>query len=79
MPSGWSFRSSSPCAPPEGIHHLAGNVFEWTLDPFAPYDTLRNRPEEAAQIPRRGVFPETQARTIGFRCTVPAPRANESA
>ncbi len=38
---------------PEGIKDMAGNVFEWTLDPFAPYD--KRDSEEAANTPLRVV------------------------
>ncbi|HPU97148.1 MAG TPA: bifunctional serine/threonine-protein kinase/formylglycine-generating enzyme family protein [Candidatus Hydrogenedentes bacterium] len=40
---------------PEGIVDLAGNVYEWTLDPFVPYELARRNPEAAAKYPQRSV------------------------
>ncbi|MBI2423370.1 MAG: SUMF1/EgtB/PvdO family nonheme iron enzyme [Candidatus Hydrogenedentes bacterium] len=40
---------------PEGIHDLAGNVMEWTADPFASYTDLRRHPERLQQAPRKVV------------------------
>jgi formylglycine-generating enzyme required for sulfatase activity/tRNA A-37 threonylcarbamoyl transferase component Bud32 len=77
---------------PAGIHDLAGNVMEWTVDAFVPYQTQRADPDVAAQAPRRavrgggwnspaeelsctarrGLFPEAQLPTVGFRCVLPA-------
>lgn len=37
---------------PDGIQDLAGNVYEWTLDAFAPYRQRHQNPEES---PRRVV------------------------
>jgi len=39
---------------PDGIYDLAGNVYEWTLDPYVPYTTLR-RAEGPINAPRRSV------------------------
>ncbi len=39
---------------PDGIYDLAGNVFEWTLDPFVPYTTLRHA-TDPINAPRRTV------------------------
>jgi len=77
---------------PDGVYDLAGNVMEWTLDPFVPYAMLRNNPDQASAAPRRtvrggsfssppeelqsyyrkGLFPESQLITTGFRCVAPA-------
>ena len=40
---------------PEGIFDLAGNVMEWTVDPYSPYGALRSgrREEALAKEPRR--------------------------
>jgi len=40
---------------PEGIVDLAGNVYEWTLDPFVPYDMALRDPAAAARCPLRSV------------------------
>jgi len=40
---------------PEGVYDLAGNVFEWTLDPFVPYATLRRTDGGSVNAPRRTV------------------------
>jgi formylglycine-generating enzyme required for sulfatase activity/tRNA A-37 threonylcarbamoyl transferase component Bud32 len=40
---------------PEGIYDLAGNVLEWTIDPFASYATFRRNPEGSEASPRRAV------------------------
>ena len=74
---------------PDNIKDLAGNVFEWTLDPFVPYDipvekaadvpqrvvrggSWHSGPDEVRCTFRKGLFPETQLTTVGFRCVVPA-------
>lgn len=40
---------------PEGIVDLAGNVYEWTMDPFVPYELALRDPEAAAKYPQRAV------------------------
>ncbi len=40
---------------PDGIYDLAGNVYEWTRDPFVAYSVLRSNPETARSAPRRTV------------------------
>lgn len=55
---------------PDGIYDLAGNIYEWTLDPFVPYTTLRNQPEAAQQSPRRSVRGASWASSAEeLRCT----------
>ncbi|MBN2307842.1 MAG: SUMF1/EgtB/PvdO family nonheme iron enzyme, partial [Candidatus Hydrogenedentes bacterium] len=82
-------------ATPDGIYDLAGNVYEWTLDPFVPYTSRiqgngppadeprrvvrggswHSPPHELRCTFRKGLFPETQLATVGFRCVVPARHA----
>lgn len=38
---------------PDGIVDLAGNVYEWTLDPFVPYELALRDPSAAARYPQR--------------------------
>ncbi|MBI4559441.1 MAG: SUMF1/EgtB/PvdO family nonheme iron enzyme [Candidatus Hydrogenedentes bacterium] len=77
-------------ATPEGLFDLAGNVYEWTLDYFLPYDLVRQGNPGATTSPRRvvrggswhstkdelrcthrkGLFPEAQLTTVGFRCVL---------
>jgi len=38
---------------PDGIEDMAGNVLEWTKDPFVPYETGRKNPAQAANAPRK--------------------------
>jgi serine/threonine-protein kinase len=79
-------------ATPEGIHDLAGNVYEWTLDPFLPYGpswagrvgppqtplrvvrggSWNSDASELRSSHRKGIFPESQWATVGFRCVLPA-------
>jgi formylglycine-generating enzyme required for sulfatase activity len=84
---------------PEGIHDLAGNVHEWTLDHFLPYDPAHHQTHTTrAASPRRvarggswhsgvdelrcsyrkGLFPEAQLTTTGFRCVLPATALHKS-
>ncbi len=42
-------------ASPDGIHDLAGNVHEWTANPFAPYEPSENGPARSSSSPRRAV------------------------
>lgn len=77
---------------PEGVQDMAGNVYEWTLDAYVPYDPKNGGDNTQAQAPRRvvrggswhstaselrtsarkGLFPESQLTTVGFRCVLPA-------
>jgi len=38
---------------PEGIHDMGGNVYEWTLDAFVPYNPKNGGDNTQAQAPRR--------------------------
>lgn len=40
---------------PDGVYDLAGNVYEWTFDPFVSYNVQRYNPEAARTAPRRAV------------------------
>ncbi len=82
-------------ATPEGVVDLAGNVYEWSADPFLPYaraqesgtapneeprrvvrgGSWRSPPHELRCTFRKGVFPEAQLATIGFRCVLSATSA----
>ncbi|MFP4501078.1 MAG: SUMF1/EgtB/PvdO family nonheme iron enzyme [Candidatus Hydrogenedentota bacterium] len=42
-------------ATPEGIQDMAGNVYEWTKDPFRPYNAKPNGSEHAPETTRRAV------------------------
>lgn len=77
---------------PDNVYDMAGNVMEWTLDPFIPYKQIRQEPDVILDAPRRvvrggcfnspgdelvtylrrGIFPESQLPTVGFRCVLPA-------
>lgn len=77
------------------IHDLAGNVHEWTRNPFVPYNpkaggsvldakeprhvvrggSWHSTEEELRTSARKGLFPQTQLTTVGFRCVLEARRA----
>lgn len=79
-------------ATPQNVVDLAGNVYEWTLDGYVPYNPKNGGDNTAAKEPRRvarggswhskaeelrttfrkGLFPESQLTTVGFRCILPA-------
>lgn len=75
---------------PEGIHDLAGNVYEWTSSHFTPYKPIAQREPQRFSAPRiavrggswhspshelrcafrKGLFPESEFQTVGFRCVL---------
>ncbi len=58
-------------ATPECICDLLGNVWEWTVDPFAPYALLRQNPEAAAGIPRKAARGASWKSPVEeLRCTI---------
>ncbi len=71
-------------ATPEHIHDLAGNVYEWTASPFAEPGGASSAParrvirggcwhsgaDTLRASHRRGLFTETRANTLGFRCVL---------
>lgn len=78
-------------ATPDDLLDMAGNVYEWTLDAFAPYQPKGPSPAQSgdprrvvrggswhSEVPelstsyRKGLFPETQLTTVGFRCVIAA-------
>ncbi len=77
-------------ATPEGILDLAGNVEEWTTDPFSP---SYGSPATAERVVRGGHFasaapwlraaaragraPDTRQPTLGFRCAWPVEPTRE--
>ncbi len=83
-------------ATPDGVYDLAGNVFEWTLGAYLPYDptnggdtndlaqprhvvrggSWHSTPTELRCSARKGLFREAQLTTVGFRCVLPANKAN---
>lgn len=84
-------------ATPDKLLDMAGNVFEWTLDSFAPYKANGPSPaksgdprrvvrggswhsgkDELSTSFRKGLFPETQLTTVGFRCVIPASHLEQS-
>ncbi len=40
---------------PDGVVDMAGNIFEWTLDVFAPYEQQRSAPESLNKFPQKTV------------------------
>lgn len=40
---------------PEGVVDMAGNVYEWTMDTFAPYEKQRTAPDSLSKFPQKTV------------------------
>jgi formylglycine-generating enzyme required for sulfatase activity/tRNA A-37 threonylcarbamoyl transferase component Bud32 len=74
---------------PDNIKDMAGNVYEWVVDPFVPYSIKDQAPDrsplrvvrggcwhsaanELRCTFRKGLFPEAQLDTVGFRCVLGA-------
>ncbi len=85
-------------ATPEGVNDMAGNIHEWTLDGFVPYNptnggdntqsddprrvvrggSWHSDPQELRTTSRKGLFPQSQLTTVGFRCVLPASAIDPS-